>query len=82
MENLAEYVKRIMRERQLRAVDVQRTSDGRITDSYVASIIKGKSKNLTIGKLKALAEGLGVDEGEVIRAARQVESRGETTPET
>ena len=41
--------------------DVQRMSGGRITDGYVASITTGRAKNLSVDKLKALADGLGVD---------------------
>ena len=82
MENLAEYVKRIMREKNIRPVDIERDSDGRIKDSYLASIISGKSKNITVGQVQALAEGLGVTEEEIFRVARQIESRGEMMPET
>lgn len=69
-EELSHYVRRIMRERNLTLRDVELMSGGGITDGYVGGIISGRAKNLTVGKLKALALGLGVAEDEVFCVAR------------
>ena len=66
---LSRYVERIMKEKHLSRRDVKLRSGGLITDSYVSGVISGSAKNLSIGKLKALAHGLRVRETELIRAA-------------
>ena len=71
-ESLGQYVKRIMKEKQISLNDVEAMSGKKITDAYVGSIIKGKAKNLTVDKLQALARGLGVDEDEIFRIARRI----------
>ena len=60
-KDLSEYVRQVMKLKGLTQKDVQRMSGGRITDGYVASITTGRAKNLSVDKLKALADGLGVD---------------------
>jgi len=67
--NLGEYVKRVMKLKGLTQKDVQRMSGGRITDGYVASITTGRAKNLSVDKLRALADGLGVDTDELFHVA-------------
>ena len=59
--DLGEYVRQVMKVKGLTQKDVQRMSGGRITDGYVASITTGRAKNLSVDKLKALADGLGVE---------------------
>ena len=66
---LSEYVKRVMKLKGLTQKDVQRMSGGRITDGYVASITTGRAKNLSVDKLRALADGLGVDTDELFHVA-------------
>jgi len=68
-QGLSRYVERVMKQKRLSRRDVKLRSGGDITDSYVSGIISGAAKNLSIGKLKALARGLRVREIEVIRAA-------------
>ena len=68
-ETLQEYVRRIMREKNLLPGDVQRNSKGKISDSYVSTII-AEPKNVSVEKLQALAQGLGVPEDEVFDVAR------------
>jgi transcriptional regulator with XRE-family HTH domain len=58
-----------MKEKQLTGVDIQKRSGGKIGDSYISKILRGESKNLTVEKINALAEGLGVDSVDVFRAA-------------
>ena len=66
---LGEYVKRVMKLKGLTQKDVQRMSGKRITDGYVASITTGRATNLSVDKLIALADGLGVDADELFHVA-------------
>lgn len=68
-QGLSRYVERVMREKHLSRRDVRLRSGGDITDSYVSGIISGSAQNLSIGKLKALARGLRVQELELVRVA-------------
>jgi transcriptional regulator with XRE-family HTH domain len=70
VETLGEYVKRILDEKQLTMYDVEVRSEKRIADAYVANILSGVAKNLTVEKLKALAAGLGEPEEDVFKVAR------------
>ena len=72
METLAEYVTRVMKDKNLRAKDVQRRSGDQIDDAYVIKIMRGITTNPSITKTQALAAGLGVDEDEVFKVARGV----------
>jgi transcriptional regulator with XRE-family HTH domain len=64
---LAEYVTRIMAEKKLSAMKVQKNSNGTISDTYVLKIRAGKVPRPSVGRLKALAKGLKVPEKEVFR---------------
>jgi transcriptional regulator with XRE-family HTH domain len=68
-QHLGEYVKWVMKLKGLTQKDVQRMAGGRITDGYVASITTGRASNLSVEKLKALADGLGVDLDELFHIA-------------
>lgn len=72
LERLSKYVARIMRQNGLSARDVERRSNGGITDAYVTHVVRGTAANLSIVKAQALAMGLGVDEDELFRIARGV----------
>src|SRR4030095_5180957 len=67
--DLSEYVKRVMKLKGLTQKDVQKQSGWKITDGYVASITTGRAKNLSVDKLMALADGLGVDYDELFHIA-------------
>ena len=67
--DLGEFVKRVMKLKGLTQKDVQRMSGGRITDGYVASIAVGRACNPSVDKIKALADGLGVDVDELFHVA-------------
>jgi transcriptional regulator with XRE-family HTH domain len=69
VQNLKNYLKQVMKEKSLTAVDIQKRSGNKIADSYISNILKGKAKNLTVAKLTALADGLGVDSMEVFKAS-------------
>jgi len=76
--DLREYVKRVMKLKGLTQKDVQRQSGWKITDGYVASITTGRAKNLSVDKLMALADGLGVDYDELFHIACGAEDLDET----
>ena len=67
---LSLYVRRVMKLKGLTQNDVERMSGGRITDGYVASITTNRATNLSVDKLVALADGLGVDADELFHVAR------------
>ena len=70
---LGAHVRRIMELKGLSQKDVALMSGGRITAGYVASITTTRADNLSVAKLVALAEGLGVDPDELFRVARGVQ---------
>lgn len=74
-QDLSEYVRRVMKLKGLTQKDVQRLSGGRITDGYVASITIGRASNLSVEKLQALADGLGVDVDDLFHVACGVPER-------
>ena len=59
--HLSRYVRRIMKQKGLTLRDIEVRSDGKITDGYVADILRGAANNPSAEKIKALARGLGVD---------------------
>lgn len=71
-EGLDKYVRRILKEKGLSLSDVEHRSRGGISDSHISNIASGNFGSLTIGKLKALARGLGVPEDEIFAVARGV----------
>src|SRR5689334_20949278 len=68
-EQLADYVSRVMKQKQLKLRDVERRSGGDITNGYISGIINGRISNVSLEKLKALAKGLEVDVYELFSAA-------------
>lgn len=70
IETLSQYVKRILKEKQMTMKNVQERSEGGIADAYVGSIVSGVAKNPSVDKLKALAQGLGEPEDDVFKVAR------------
>jgi len=66
---LSNYVKRVMQEKGLTQRDVEARSGDKITDGYVADILRGASKNPSVEKLIALARGIGVDPHELFAVA-------------
>ena len=74
---LSDYVKRVMKLKGLTQKDVQRMSGWKITDGYVASITTARATNLSVDKLLALADGLGVDYDELFHVASGAEKASE-----
>lgn len=69
-ENLADYVRRLMYEKRLSGDAISRASRGQIAQSTIDRIKNGIVLNPSVGKLKALAKGLGVTEAELFAVAR------------
>jgi transcriptional regulator with XRE-family HTH domain len=69
MSTLRDFLKEVMRQKNLKGIDIEARSEGKITNSYVSDILKGKTTNLSVEKINALAQGLGVDHVEVFKAA-------------
>jgi len=68
-ETLGSYVTRVIRQKQLKLRDVERRSQGQITNGYISGIMNDKIKNFSLDKLKALAVGLDVDPHAILDAA-------------
>ena len=68
-EKLADYVGRVVRQKQLILKEIESRSGNQITSGYLSGIINNKIRNVSLPKLKALAKGLGVDVYELIAAA-------------
>ena len=66
---LADFVRRVMEEKGLSAVQVQRNSGGEISDTYVLKIRDGKGKRPSLSRLKGLAKGLNEPEERVMLEA-------------
>ena len=75
-ETLIEYVKRIMRQKNLTLRDIEENSDGEISNSYISKILNGRVENPTADKILALARGLQVDPHEVFAAISGKEQAG------
>jgi transcriptional regulator with XRE-family HTH domain len=68
-ESFGQFVTRILNEKRLSLSDVERRTQKAISDSYLSYIIQDKGVNLTLRKLKALAQGLDVPEAMILEAA-------------
>src|SRR5262249_2424768 len=68
-ETLDAFVRRIRNEKGLSLKAVARRSRGKISDAYVSKIENGKYQSIGTPILKALAQGLGVTEEEIISKA-------------
>lgn len=63
--NLSRFVRQVMKQKGLTQRDIELRSGGKITDGYVADILSGDAKNPSAEKIKALAQGLGVNAHEL-----------------
>jgi len=68
-ESFGEFITRILHEKKLTLSDVEKRTQRAISDSYLSYITQDKGSNLTLSKLKALAEGLGVPQAMILEAA-------------
>ncbi len=69
MDRLRDFIKEVMQQKHLTALDVEKRSGGAIKDSYISDILKGKTKSMSVDKLNGLAQGLGVDATELFKVA-------------
>jgi transcriptional regulator with XRE-family HTH domain len=67
MEDLSQYLDRVMRQKNISPKELARICG--ITDSYIGRVTRGKGINLTIKTILALADGLDVDPHELFTAA-------------
>jgi len=67
-EEFGEYVSRVMKQKGLKAVDVERRSGNKIDRSHVSKIMRGLETNPSANAMMALATGLGVNGHEVFTA--------------
>jgi transcriptional regulator with XRE-family HTH domain len=78
-ETLAQFVKRIREANQWSTRDVERQSDGAISDGYINMIETGVAANPSPKKLKALAKGLKLEPESFNPAIYQVSSTSSLT---
>lgn len=69
-ENFADFVRRIMNERDLSYRAVSRLSGGKVNPSTVNKIVNGRQKDIGVETMMALAKGLGIPERQLIAALR------------
>jgi len=68
-ETFSEYVRRVMKQKGLKAVDVERSSGGKFDRSHVSKLMGGVEKNPSANAMMALAKGLKVNPHDVFTAA-------------
>ena len=66
-ETLAEYLKRVMQQKNLKTADVQEASG--LSQSYIDRLLKGSKTNLTVETIGILAKALDIDGFELFAAA-------------
>ena len=66
-ESLAEYLKRVMHQRNLSVADVQESSG--LSQSYINRLLKGTKTNLTVETIGILSKALNIDGVELFVAA-------------
>ena len=74
-ESLGQYVRRVLKEKNLSLSEVEQRAQGEISDSYICSITTGSAGSVTVAKLKALARGLDVPEDDIFEVARGLQER-------
>ena len=66
-ESLAEYLDRVMKQRNLKVADLQALSG--LSQTYINRLLKGTQNNLTVETIAILAQALEVDGFELFAAA-------------
>lgn len=69
-ESLADYVRRVMHEKEFTFKSVSDRSHGAVSAGGVNEIVQGRSTNPTIATLKGLAKGLMISEEAMFAVAR------------
>ena len=66
---IGDYVKRLIEETGLSPGDVAERSEGKVSENYIRKIMRGETQNPSIPKLKAIANGFGIDEQRLLAVA-------------
>src|SRR5260370_29794804 len=69
MEKLRAYIREVMDKKGLSEWQIEKRAKGKIRDSYVKDILSGRTKSISVEKLNALAEGLGIEGIDLYRVA-------------
>jgi len=69
MEKLRAYIREVMEKKGLSEWQIEKRAKGKIKDSYVKDILSSKTKSISVEKLNALAEGLGIEGIDLYRVA-------------
>ena len=71
-ETLAEYLKRVMRQRKMKVSDLVEASG--LSQTYINRVLKGTQSNLTVETFAVLSQALHVDALELFSAAYGIET--------
>jgi transcriptional regulator with XRE-family HTH domain len=69
MEELRKYIQEFLDKTGLPRLQIEKRSGGKIKDSTIEDILSGRTKSISVDKLNALAEGMGVDAIELFKVA-------------
>lgn len=69
-ESLADYLRRVISEKNLKYRQVALRSGGRISHASISAIIKGQTKDIKSSTISALAKGLDVPEADLFAIVR------------
>lgn len=69
MDELREYIQQFLDQTGLPRLQIEKRSGGKIKDSTIEDILNGRTKSISVEKLNALAEGMGVDAIELFKVA-------------
>lgn len=69
MDELREYIQQYLDQTGLPRLQIEKRSGGKIKDSTIEDILNGRTKSISVEKLNALAEGMGVDAIELFKIA-------------
>ena len=68
-KNLSRYLQLLMKEKGLKLADIERKCQGKLSNSYLSKITRGKADNLTVEAIDILAQGLEIDGYELFAVA-------------
>ena len=69
MDELREYIQQYLNQTGVPRLQIEKRSGGKIKDSTIEDILNGRTKSISVEKLNALAEGMGVDAIELFKVA-------------
>jgi transcriptional regulator with XRE-family HTH domain len=69
MKELIKLIQRVMKEKDISVLQIQKRSGNNIKESYIYDILNGKTKTMSVEKIHALAQGLGENSVDVFKAA-------------